>query len=249
MIMETLRIIGAIILILFMPGFFFIQALFPLKNELDENDDLLYRIILSIAMSIIFTIIIGFLLGSMGVDPDTGKGYFQTPYIIGSLITFCVIFFIIGVIRGAYPVFFKKVKSENELKIDDGIRSEFVDLMTKWREQKERLNRLELQINDEPKSNRRRLVARRNLYLKEFNKLDEKLKRLSSRTKEIKTEAKKLHELIRDWKNLKEELHQCEDRLEICTGELYERNQKLADELREKIENVEQNISFLRDEE
>ena len=77
MILETLQVIGALLLILFLPGFFFIQALFPRRNELDENDDFLYRLILAVAMSIVVSIIIGFILGSLGVNPSTGKGYFQ----------------------------------------------------------------------------------------------------------------------------------------------------------------------------
>jgi hypothetical protein len=247
MVLEAIRVIAALLLILFLPGFFFIQSLFPMKNELDENDDLLYRLILSVTMSIIFTIIIGFFLGSLGVDPDTGKGYFQTPYIITSLGIFCIILFVIGLYRGAYPMFLKKIKPEAELPVDDALRSEFIEVLEKWRDIKEKINRIEVQITEEPKSNRRRLVARRNRYLRDFSKLDEKVKRMSGKTLEIKTEAKKLHELIREWKHLKEELHQCEDRLELCSGELYEHNKKLAADLQDKIDSVEQNISFLRD--
>jgi len=50
--LGLLRILFAIIL-LFLPGFLLVQALFPKKNELSEEDDWLYRIVLSCVLSIV----------------------------------------------------------------------------------------------------------------------------------------------------------------------------------------------------
>ena len=51
-----------------------VNVLFPRRNELDEEDDLLYRIVLGIALSIVITVLNGFVLGTIGINPDTGKG-------------------------------------------------------------------------------------------------------------------------------------------------------------------------------
>jgi hypothetical protein len=246
MILEGLRIIGAIILLLFLPGFFFIQALFPKKNELDESDDFLYRIILSIALSIVISILIGFALGSLGINPSTGKGYFDTPFIIASLGLFSLVMFFIALYRGAFPKLIRNKRQEEELLISEDERQDFYKIMDRWRELKEKLNRLEIRIEEEPVSNRGELKGKRDRLLKQFNKLDEKLKSLGIKSKEIKTDAKKLHVLINEWKNLKMELHQCEKRIEICKGEQLKRNLDIRDELKKKIAETEENISFLK---
>jgi ubiquitin len=247
MVLEAIRVVAALVLLLFLPGFVLVQALFPRRNELDENDDLLYRLVLSVSLSIVISIIIGFILGSLGINPDTDRGYFQTPYIIGSLGIFTSLLFLLGLYRGAYPMILKRVRPEAELPIRENVRHEYYEVMDDWRELKEKLSRLELRISDESGATRRRLVARRETLLRKFKNIDNELKKLARKTKEEKSEAKKLHDMINDWKRLKEELHQCEDRLELCTGELYERNKKTADELREKIDNIEKDISFLRE--
>ena len=40
-ILQLLQIIGAMLLMFFLPGFMLVQAMFPRKNELDEEYDLL----------------------------------------------------------------------------------------------------------------------------------------------------------------------------------------------------------------
>ena len=76
-------------LVLFLPGYTLIQAMFPRKGELDEEFDVLYRVTLGMAMSICVVILIGFILGnpSLGNAPDWDgisdgdKGYFQTFFV------------------------------------------------------------------------------------------------------------------------------------------------------------------------
>ncbi len=108
---NYLRVIAGLLLVLFLPGYTLIQAMFPRKGELDEEFDVLYRVTLGIAMSICVVILIGFILGnpSLGNAPDWGglsdgdKGYFQTFFVTTSLVAITLIFFVAGWYRGAYP--------------------------------------------------------------------------------------------------------------------------------------------------
>ena len=108
---NWLRIIAGLLLVLFLPGYTLIQAMFPRRGELDEEFDTLYRVTLGMAMSICVVILIGFILGNpaLGNAPDWGswsdgdKGYFQTFFVTLSLSFTTLIFFGIGWYRGAYP--------------------------------------------------------------------------------------------------------------------------------------------------
>jgi len=108
---NWLRVIAGMLLVLFLPGYTLIQAMFPRRGELDEEFDTLYRVTLGMAMSICVVILIGFVLGnpSLGNAPDWEglsdgeKGYFQTFFITLSLTVATVLFFGIGWYRGAYP--------------------------------------------------------------------------------------------------------------------------------------------------
>ena len=107
---NWLRVVAGLLLVLFLPGYTLIQAMFPRRGELDEEFDTLYRVTLGMAMSICVVILIGFVLGnpSLGNAPawdgwsDGDKGYFQTFFITASLATATLLFFGIGWIRGAY---------------------------------------------------------------------------------------------------------------------------------------------------
>jgi len=108
---NWLRVFAGLLLVLFLPGYTLIQAMFPRKGELDEEFDTLYRITLGMAMSICVVILIGFVLGNpaLGDAPDWGswsdgeKGYFQTFFVTSSLFFVTLIFFTLGWYRGAYP--------------------------------------------------------------------------------------------------------------------------------------------------
>ena len=108
---NWIRVIAGMLLVLFLPGYTLIQAMFPRRGELDEEFDTLYRITLGMAMSICVVILIGFVLGnpSLGNAPDWGdwsdgdKGYFQTFFVSTSLIFATLLFFGIGWYRCAYP--------------------------------------------------------------------------------------------------------------------------------------------------
>ena len=102
MALEILVLIFGILLIFVLPGIMLIKAMFPRPGELDEEYNGIYVLALGMATSICLTILAGFVLGSL--EPKAGeKGYFDRPYIIGSLLGMTFTFFLIGWWRGAYP--------------------------------------------------------------------------------------------------------------------------------------------------
>jgi uncharacterized membrane protein len=132
-LVDIFMVIIAGLLILFMPGFFLVMALFPKKNELSEEDDWLYRIVLSVVLSIVVSIILAFIIVQFGVNEDTGKGYFTPFYIVISLVGASVLFFIIGVVRGAYPIIFTPKRDRVEATLTREERKELKEKMERYR--------------------------------------------------------------------------------------------------------------------
>src|SRR3989454_2745623 len=102
-IVATARVIGALVLLFFLPGFLLINALYPRKGELDREYDALYRVTLGVVLSIAVTVFWSFFLNSLGTNEATGLGYVVGPNIAGGLIGLSVVFFVLGWWRGAYP--------------------------------------------------------------------------------------------------------------------------------------------------
>ena len=102
-IVATARVIGALVLLFFLPGYLLINALYPRKGELDREYDRLYRLTLGIVLSIAVTVFWSFFLNSFGVNEGTGFGYVVGPNIGGGLIGLAALFFVLGWWRGAYP--------------------------------------------------------------------------------------------------------------------------------------------------
>ncbi len=100
---DTLRVIGALFLLFFLPGFTFVQVLFLRKGALDPDFDWLYRLALAMGLSIVITIIVCFGLNSFGVSEDSGLGYVTGRNVALSLLAVSAVLFLIGWLRGAYP--------------------------------------------------------------------------------------------------------------------------------------------------
>ena len=101
MVLELLRIVFGLLLIFVLPGVALIKWMFPRPGELDQEYNGIYILALGMTTSVCLTILVGFILGS--IEPSGDTGYFDAPYIIGSLVTITVAFFILGWWRGAYP--------------------------------------------------------------------------------------------------------------------------------------------------
>src|SRR3989442_11411215 len=102
-VVATARVIGALVLLFFVPGFLLINALYPRKGELDREYDALYRLTLGIVLSIAVTVFWSFFLNSLGINEATDLGYVVGPNIAGGLIGLSIAFFALGWWRGAYP--------------------------------------------------------------------------------------------------------------------------------------------------
>lgn len=102
-IVAAARVIGALVLLFFLPGYLLVNALYPRKGELDREYDGLYRLTLGIVLSIAVTVFWSFFLNSLGVNPDTNLGYVVRDNIAGGLIGLSAVFFALGWWRGAYP--------------------------------------------------------------------------------------------------------------------------------------------------
>lgn len=101
-IVATARVIGALVLLFFLPGYLLVNALYPRKGELDREYDALYRLTLGIVLSIAVTVFWSFILNSLGVQ-ESGLGYVVGPNIAGGLVGLAAVFFALGWWRGAYP--------------------------------------------------------------------------------------------------------------------------------------------------
>ena len=101
---DTLRLIGALLLIFFIPGILLVQALFPRKGELDHEMERMYRLALGVGLSIVITILVNFGLNSLGVNPDTGMGYVTAGPITICLVLLSVLFFVVAWVRGGMPI-------------------------------------------------------------------------------------------------------------------------------------------------
>jgi hypothetical protein len=102
-IVATARVIGALVLLFFLPGFLLVNALYPRRGELDREYDRLYRITLGIVLSIAVTVFWSFFLNSLGVNAATGLGYVLGPNVAAGLLGLSAFFFVLGWWRGAYP--------------------------------------------------------------------------------------------------------------------------------------------------
>ncbi len=101
-IVATARVVGALVLLFFLPGYLLINALYPRKGELDREYDALYRLTIGIVLSIAVTVFWSFFLNSFGVN-QSGFGDVTAPNIAGGLLGLSAAFFVLGWWRGAYP--------------------------------------------------------------------------------------------------------------------------------------------------
>ncbi len=102
-VLGLLRVVAALILVFVLPGLLLVNVLYPRRGELDREYDALYRLTLGIVLSIAVTVLWGFFLNSLGVQPGGVTGYVQAPEIAEGLVGLSLLFFVLGWWRGAYP--------------------------------------------------------------------------------------------------------------------------------------------------
>ena len=177
-----LQLIASVLMIFFLPGFTFINMLFPKEGELDLEFDMLYRITLGIAMSITLSILVGFLLGSY--QPEEGEiGYFTAANHWILLISLTIIFFIVGYFRGAYDWAFVKLGLRPPKK--EGKRAKLIEMKKLLQKRKETIAQMERWQN-------RTRVSEKNIKKAYEDKLAEAADKLKNIDKEIEELKKEL---------------------------------------------------------
>ncbi len=172
--MNILQVIGAVLMLFFLPGYTFINMLFPKKGELDLEYDQLYRIGLGMGMSIVIAILTGYILGYTSL--------FYGKYIWLALINLTGIFFIIGFYRGGYPTLRKWFGLEEKDKYD---RLIMLDELLKERKRKiKELEEMERMIRLNPRR-RDYYEEKRRGILEDIREIDDKIEKLKGVVNEV----------------------------------------------------------------
>lgn len=94
--LDLIQIIMGLLLIFFLPGFTLMRMLFPRAEELDTEMGLLFQMVIGAVMSVVISVLIGFVLGSPVLKGFTALNLWLT---LGGM---SLAFFIYGWWRGAY---------------------------------------------------------------------------------------------------------------------------------------------------
>jgi hypothetical protein len=94
--LDLIQIIMGLLLIFFLPGFTLMRMLFPRAEELDTEMGLLFQMVIGAVMSVVISVLIGFVLGSPVFKGFTAVNLWLT---LGGM---SLAFFIYGWWRGAY---------------------------------------------------------------------------------------------------------------------------------------------------
>lgn len=172
--MSVLQVMAAVLMLFFLPGYTFINMLFPRKGELDLEYDQLYRIGLGMGMSIVISILVGYVLGYTAL--------FYAKYLWIALINLTVLFFIVGFYRGGYPTVRKIMGLEKEEKYDQLILLD--ELLKKRRKKIRELEEIERMIRINP-LRKEFYEERRKAVLKDIRSMDEEIDKLKGVVDEI----------------------------------------------------------------
>jgi uncharacterized membrane protein len=97
---SILHIVAGIAIIFFLPGFTLVNLLFPRRGELDPEYDIIYRATLGMGVSVVISILVGFMLNALSTE---GHGYVTEGPLWAVLLSITGLFALAGWVRGAYP--------------------------------------------------------------------------------------------------------------------------------------------------
>ncbi len=166
---NILQVLAAVFVLFFLPGYTFINMLFPKRGELDLEYDQLYRVGLGMGMSIVISILTGYVLGYLAL--------FYAIYLWLALLNLSILFFLIGFFRGGYPTIRNYMGLSKEDKHDRILMLE--NLLKDRKLEVKKLGELERLIRINPKSkNRDKWEEERKKVLKKLRDLDEEIDKL-----------------------------------------------------------------------
>lgn len=94
--LDLIQIMMGLLLVFFLPGFTLMRMLFPRAEELDTEMGILFQMVLGSVMSVVISVLIGFVLGNPFLQGFTGGNLWL---VLGGM---SLLFFIYGWYRGAY---------------------------------------------------------------------------------------------------------------------------------------------------
>lgn len=98
--MGLIQILAGLAIVFFLPGYTLVCLMFPRKGELDPEYDVVYRVALGMALSIVIAIFVGFALNAISTED---QGYVSAGPLWISLLSITGLFFLGGWFLGAYP--------------------------------------------------------------------------------------------------------------------------------------------------
>jgi hypothetical protein len=194
---NPLQVFAGIILVFFLPGYLMVKALFPGRNELDKEYNVIYEIGLGMGLSIVIVILDGFLLGSLhqvlgfrSVD-GVEKGWFDAPYIWASLLLICLLLYITAWYRGAFPWMGRLSPRLARVPASERpqARKKRMDaqILKLWELSRER-EKLRRDVRDSERRSRARGQEMNQYYKKKLAESREKLKKVDEEMKKIEDE-------------------------------------------------------------
>jgi hypothetical protein len=97
---SIFQVAAGIAIIFFLPGFTLVNLLFPRRGELDPEYDIIYRVTLGMGVSVVISILVGFMLNAISTE---GHGYVTEGPLWAVLLFLTGLFALLGWVRGAYP--------------------------------------------------------------------------------------------------------------------------------------------------
>ncbi len=88
-------------LLFFLPGYLLTNSVFPRRGSLGGSLDPLYRVFVAVLLSVSLAVVVGSALVILG--ESMGLVLFRPSYLWPGLLVISVAFFLLGVVRGAYP--------------------------------------------------------------------------------------------------------------------------------------------------
>jgi hypothetical protein len=191
--LEFIVMVVGFLLIFFLPGFTLMRMLFPRAEELDTDMGLLFQMVLGSVMSVVISILVGFVLGS-----PVFKGFTATNIwlVLGTL---TIVFFIIGWWRGTYQFLGKlHPKLERPLPETDIVEYNLgpleKDTLLEFQKLARERYELRKEIKNYDRKSRAQKESMREYYHKKSHKAQKRLNEIDKRIKELeKLRARQLY--------------------------------------------------------
>jgi len=98
--LNVLQVLAGLAIIFLLPGYTMVNMLFPRRGELDPEYDIIYRLTLGMGLSVVISILVGFMLNAVSNEETQ---YVRSGPLWIALSGLTGLFALVGWLRGAYP--------------------------------------------------------------------------------------------------------------------------------------------------